>query len=306
MSQIDSIGTYRGSLEEAGLGETKNGYPQFVGRIKATEKYIEEADELKHYVDQGVIEEAKPQWINWEAYNEYITAYLVLFKSAEEFNEDTALFHYEGLQLALGWDGDEFDSLNDDTHVGKKLLFRVEENEYNGKVSLQVSRVDAPDANPSRELRKLDDGKVKDLNAKLKIGGKGKGAKPSKPSKPAAKPAAQAESKQEPAPAPETPAAAPPSRAKAESGKPAEQPQEQPESQEQPAGDKPALPTETTKEAAWGLLCDNKGGNSDADVEEAWIAAINEVAGERDEDDLSGTEWAQVRDIATKDLALDV
>lgn len=327
MGAIDTAGTYRGELVEGGLGKTKKDYPQFVGWFKATEKYVEELSELQHFHEQGVVEQNEdgtfnPQWVDWSDFDEYIIGFLVLFNDAESFDENSKLLNYEQLQLALGWGGDEFDSLNDDTHVGKKLLFRVEEDEYNGKTQLKVNWVDDYEARPSRELRKLDDDKVKDLSSKLKMGGKKQAAKPAKakapakPGKAASKPgksesdakdAAKSSEKES-----EGASAKPASLSKGKSGPPKkgkgktkEEPAE--EKTEESTESSTSLPKETTQTEAWEFVCEHKGGNSDTDVEEAWIAACDEVFGEdTDEDDATKEQWAKVRDIIIRDLALEV
>ena len=42
--EIDRPGTFRGQIQERGVGETKNGYPQFVLRVLADEYYDDQTD----------------------------------------------------------------------------------------------------------------------------------------------------------------------------------------------------------------------------------------------------------------------
>lgn len=287
MPRIDTVGPYRGEIVEAGVAATKKGYPQWIARIKATEKYVDDPEGMEYF------ELKEPDWVDWSQLNEDIVAYLVLFNDAEEFSEDTSLCNYEQLQAALGWDGTEFDSLNDDSYIGKTVMFRVEEDEYDGKVSLRVNWIDAADASPRRELRKLDADGLKDLSAKLKIK-----KKPKSVAKPASKPKAGkpgGDSKKPPVP----PKKSPPKD---------ETPEEKPDGGDE-SGDgstDTSLPSETSQGDAWEFVCEHKGGNSDSDVEEAWISACGEVGGDKDEDDFTDADWAKVRDLVIKDLALDV
>ena len=282
-SRIDGVGAYRGEIIEAGLGTTKkSGFPQWVVRFRATEKFIEDPSDLKHF------EMDEPGWVDWSEYGDELTGFFVLFNSTEEFSEDTSLLNYEQIQLAVGCDGTEFDSLNNGKYVGKKVLFRVDLNEYDGKESFQINWIDAEDASPVRELKKLNPEDVKALTAKLKF------QKKQKPS--VAKPsAAKPTTKKSEAKAPTE--SAPPSKAKVSTT-------------EKPADKTPdetsSLPTECSQEKAWAFVCKQKGGNTDKDIEEAWIAAANEVGEDKDEDDFTEADWAKVRDIVIRDLALDV
>jgi len=49
-----------------------------------------------------------------------------------------------------------------------------------------------------------------------------------------------------------------------------------------------------------------KGENADSDVEEAWIAACEEVGPDTDEDDFTEEDWAKVAKLVARDLALDI
>ena len=317
MSNVDTPGTYIAEITDGGLGETKNGYPQFVGRFKAVKKYVEELSELKHFHEQGVVEarddEGKtfdPQWVDWSDFDESITGFLVLFNDADSFDEDSKLLNYDQLQAATGWDGTEFESLNDGSFVGKQVLIRVTEDDYTGQTRLKVDWIDDPNANPDRELKKLDDSKVKSLQSKLKMGGKKKAAKgkPAKPSKGkgggetrSAKTDDSAtdsgeSSGESSSEAPKK--ASPPSK----KSKPAEQPEEKPKEQTSEF----SLPTEVDQGEAWEFVCNNKGDNYDSAIEEAWIAGCEEVGPDKDEYDFTKKDWAKVRDIVVRDLALDV
>jgi hypothetical protein len=308
MGKIDRVGTFIGTIEESAVSLTKkSSYPQFVGRLKATQKWVDQPDEMKHF------SMTEPGYADWSSFNEEITAYLVLFKSAEEFSDTTKLMNYEQLQLATEWDGTSFDSLADGSLHGKTILFRVEENEYEGKTSLQVSWIDSKDADAVRGLKSLDTNEVKNLTAKLKAGGLG-GIKKS-----AAAPAKAAPAK----PAPQgkaTPASPPPAAptaaitaaaSEATTAKPTAPAPTAPSKKAKktpppppPAEEKTGLPGETSQGEAWEYVCEHKGENEDSAIEEAWIAACGEVLGDRDQDTATNAEWAKIRDIVIKDLAL--
>jgi len=299
MARIDTDGTYRGRITEHSLDTTKKGYPQLVARLKATEKFIDNPAHFEHF---GIEE---PTWVDWSEFGEEIVGFFVLFNDPDEFSEDTALLNYEQLQIATGWDGDEFYSLNNDSLVDKDVLFRVEEDEYDGKTQMKVNWIDAWDANPARELRKLDNEEVKDLSSKLKVKKKSKPAA-SKPaaSKPAGKPASKGKSgDKDKGKTTEEKPSAPPKKGKPEKTEETEQPDEQDDSQNEKST---SLPTELSQGDAWEFVCDHKGGNTDRDVQDAWIAACEEVGPDKDEDDFTNAEWAEVRDLVIQDLSLDV
>lgn len=303
MNKIDTKGVYRGDIVESALGVTKKSdLPQWIVRLRATERYVDDPTEMEHY------ELTEPGWVDWREFNEEIVGYMVLFKDSDEFTRDTALLNYDQLQLATGWDGTEFNSLNDDSFVDKNILFRVEENEYEGKVSLQVNWVDDRDAPPTREMKRLDEDKVKDLSSRLKMGGKKAAAKPGKP---AARPAKQsgekpaAKGKTTPVPKAEPKAEAkPPAKKKGPPKKAAPEPEPTPEvteTEEAPFEADTLDPMNQGK--AWEHVCDNKGDASDSDVQDAWIKASEEIGGDREEEDMTNEDWASVAQKALAALA---
>jgi hypothetical protein len=299
MERIDTAGVYRGLVTESAIGSTKKGFPQWIGRLQATEKWVENEADLAYFLENKIITEAVPQWVPWN-YDQDILAYSVLFNSEEVFNETTALMNYEQLKLALGWDGTEFDSLNGDEHLNKTILFRVEEDTYQDKTSLKVNWIDHKDASPARELKKADAEKVKSLNSRLQIA---KTAKPTAvakpPAKPAAAPAPVAKTTPAPAPAPRVAPKAPPAAPapKAAPAAPAA-------SSGTEAAEAVALPPQCTKEEAWGYLFEIKGAATEDDVVQAWLAAMTEVCEGRTEDQFTNADWAKVRDAVKNDLAL--
>jgi hypothetical protein len=289
MGKIDTAGTYVGEILESSLGITKKGFPQWVARLRADQKWVDDAEGLKHF---GLTE---PGYVDWTEFGEDIVAFMVLFNHAEAFTADTKLKNYDQLQAATDWDGTEFDSLNDEAFVGKKILFRVEENTYEGKTRLQVNWIDAPDAPAERTLKKIDAGEVKSLNAKLGFAKKPKPAKApataaKAPTTPVANPASTtkptATATAAPAKAPATPPKAPAKTPKA------------------PEPETESLATIATKDQAWGYVIGHKGDLSEAEIADAWLSACQEVGNDTEESDFTPEMWAKVRDTVIKDADL--
>ena len=311
MPQIDRPGVFTGTIVESTLGQTAKGYPQWVARLLAEKKYVTEKDELAHF---NITE---PAYVDW-AFDESLVAYMVLF------NDNGPLKNYDQLIAATGWTGQDFQDLTN--LVGKKILFRVESEEYNGKNQLKVVWVDAEDAPPERSLKPAAPDVVKNLNAKFLAGMK----KPVAPAKPAAAKASVPANPTQPAPsagvpsaaaqpkpaspnAGEVPNAGPAAPAAASStspvaaaaaGKatpPAKKTKAPPAATSNPA---PGLPEETTKDAAWEYLNDPavRGQNDEGVIAEAWIAACQEVGPDKDESTFTGKDWASVRNLVIRDV----
>jgi hypothetical protein len=293
MTQIDRPGTYRGKVTEHSLGFTKNGYPQVVARFQATEKWVDEATEMEHF------EMTEPGWVEWD-FGETVIYYGCLFNSTESYDENSKLLSYDQLVTAWGWDGASFAELGDGTSfIGQKILFRVEEREFDGKTKLEVTWLDSYDADPVRRLRPAEADDIKAMQARMKLG---KAAKPkaAKAKPAAAKPASKAESKPSSPPAAEkksAPPSTPPKAAKAES-KP------------EPAPEDDSLrsdwPAEQSQGDAWATLHEAKGDRSNEEVADAWIEAASHIveSSGTDEEDLTDEQWAQVRDFAADALEI--
>lgn len=299
MVKIDTAGAYIGTIEEATLGLTKaSGYPQLIARFKATKKFVSDLPGMEFF------KITEPAWVDWTANDEDILGYLVLFKSADTFDKETALLNYDQLQVATGWDGTSFDDLTNGKLIGKEVLFRVEEGtaEYPNP---KVNWIDAPDAAPERTLKAIDTGILKQLNSKLKFT---KAAKPVAAAKPAAtKPAAAAPTyttgkPSAPAPAASagSPAATPPAKTPPSKSVAAKPPQA-------PPAESLGLPTGCTDEEGYACIMEaNAGANSASDVDAAWLAACDEVVEKTQVDSKAFTpeHWAQVRNLTLKDLDL--
>lgn len=266
MNNIDREGIFRFEIVEEGVGTTKNGFPQWIARLKAVEMFNPEDD----------------TWVDWSEYDQTIVAYICLF------NNDGPIFNYENLQRALGWDGSSFSDLKG--HEGQKIMGWVEENDYNGTVRLQVQTVDAPDASPMRSLRVIEGDALTDLDAKFGDMMKAKTKTAAKaPAKPAAKKADPPKKAAKPAPTPaaKTP---PPSTKKSV-----------PDSKtSSTTSDEPAS---MTKDEAWAGLHAIKGDAGDEAVTSAWLDAVSAVMGDRTEDDMTNEDWGAVHTMAEAELA---
>lgn len=293
-SEIDRVGAFRGKPVETGVGATKNGFPQFVGRIMATERYVEDAMELAVLGLEG-----GPQWVDWSGYEAYLTGYFCLFGSVDKENPSAGMkkldFQFEGLNKALGWDGKSLAELGTADYSDKTLTFWVEDHEWNGVNSLRISGLDAADADPVRSIRALDPAKLKDLDAKFAaMMGGGKAA-------PAAK-AASAPGKATPGKAtpakPSAPAAAKPSSAPASGA-----PTATPKLPTKPAAPKPKAPVEeapfdaaeiTDQATAWDAVYKNKGKADDNATAEAFITACSAVAPGMAEDAITPEQYVEI------------
>lgn len=157
---LETPGTFLGTITDASLGTTKKGFPQAILKLTTEKFYAESSQDLQHY---GI---GEPAYVDFPSTD--ITGFLVLFNSTEDLSKDTAMFHYEDLKRAVGWDGTSFDSLTDGSLKGRRIMFRCEPNTWDGKTSLQVRSVGNKDDSPSRELKKADPSVIKNLNSKLK------------------------------------------------------------------------------------------------------------------------------------------
>lgn len=270
-TKIENPGVYRGKIQSAGMGLSKNGYPQWAVSLLTTEKYISSPAEMEHF------QITEPAWIDWSEFDEFIPAYLILYippTEDEPLTKDNALlFNCEQIQRAVGWDGGLFTSLNDDTHTGKTILFSAEPNTYNGETNIQVKWIDHMDASPSRDMPKLPDDKLAALNARLPA------ASPvhAKPSKPIAAVATKKIKATKKKAVKKTP---------------------------------PTAISETTEGCtmaeAWQYLIDHKGELSEDDFTQPWIDATDRIGPNLTDDDFTGAQWIKVRDSVVKALSLAV
>lgn len=256
MSNVDRVGVFRGQITDRGIAATKNGFPQLVLQLRATEKY----------------NEAEEVWEDWSQYEEVeATAYIVLFGG-----NGKPTFGVEQAKRALGWNGASFLSLQEDTSV-ERIQWRMAENTYEGKTSLQVAAIDAYDAEPGRKVRKLDVADVKKLDARyaaqLKALGGGPKPKSAKPKSP-----------------PKEGPPADPTQTMSSAEKPSSPPSGTPSGGSKPP--KPPAPKAMTQAEAWAAAYEQGQAKdkTDKDINEAWLAAVSEKGG----DDVVGDDWSGV------------
>jgi hypothetical protein len=294
MPQIDRTGAFIATITEAAFGTTKKDLPQAVFKLLATKRYVTDKDEMAQF------SLTEPGWVDWN-YGDEIMAFLVLF------NESGPLKNYEQIQLATGWNGNDFQELS--LLVGKSVLIRVEENTYQEKTSLQVNWIDAPDASPERTIKQADAATVAAANSKW-LKGKTAPVKPAVAAKPAlpAKPAPAAPSAVTPpvtaapaavAPAPTTApaapsvAAVPPAKAT-----PPKRTKKTPETPAAPAA------TGISQAEAWAAVSDPavKKTLDDGAIEDAWITAAAAIAPGIEDAAVTPEQWVKVRDAVLADI----
>lgn len=290
MAEIDRVGSYIFEIVGSGFGTTVKGYPQWILSVKALKFWANSPDLLTYYKLDA------PAWVDWDQEQQGI-GYLCLFNSADNYDANTALLNAKQAQVAVGWDGSSFDPFADGTFIGKRILGRIEEHTYNEKTTLRLNWIDAPDANPERQIKSLDAPAIKALNSKLKFGAPPKAVGASAPVKAPPVPAAPVAASAAPA------AAAPP---QARPGRP---PKNKAAAAVAAAATPPAPaapPTEfATEAAAWEYAAPKKPDTTtDAEFADAWLSSRGEVAGDRDEAALTPADWAKVVAITFKDLAI--
>lgn len=150
---LETSGVFLGSIDDASI-ELKNGFPRAIWKLTTNKFFAESPQDQQHY---GIME---PAYVDFP--ETQITAFLSLYKKNGEEN-----YHYADLCRAVGWSGAAFDELSDGSLRGRQIMFKTEVNTYEGKTSLQVKSIGNKDDSPTRELKKLDVGSLKEINAKF-------------------------------------------------------------------------------------------------------------------------------------------
>ena len=291
-NQLDRPGTFRGLPLDWGVSETKNKFPQFVSKLKAMEFYDE----------TGELNGGEPGWVAWD-YDMEITAFLCLYTQKD--GQWVELMSVDQLKKALAWDGLSFESLANGKYDKTMILFRVEDEEFEGKHRLKVQWIDKADANPIRQLPKYDATKLKGLSEKF--AGVLKGAAPSPAKAPASAPGAGPKAgpavppKGKPGPKPKgTPAAAP-----STATKPPASPAPAPSA---PSGNLPpkTLPPSTTpetKDSAWAAVDSMRAKTvTDEKLAEVWIAEATKIG--KAEDQFTPDDWTTLKNAVYAQTAI--
>jgi len=151
MAKIKHEGTFIGYAMQSGIGKTKaNGFPQWIAKFQAVSEYDFDS---QTFIDIFGTEEVE------------ITGYFVIFdkegkatlnaKQIKEAYKDTGIENWSMRAL----NGTDFSAI--------PVQFRVEEHEYEGKKSMQVSWIDHLEATPGGSIAKMTDDEVNSLDAKF-------------------------------------------------------------------------------------------------------------------------------------------
>jgi hypothetical protein len=283
MADLDRVGVFRGDVVELAVGVTsKAGLPQAIVRLKATERYVEDPTEMAHF------KLTEPSWVDWSGYGQETVGYFVLINTDGREN-----FNFAALQRAVGWDGASFAGLAA-IPAGKNVLFRMEENTYEGNTTIRPNSIDSADADIHVGLRKMDADGLRNLDAKfastLAAGKKtapvAAAKPPAKGSAPAGKPTAAAANGKPPA----KPAS--PVSSKGPVSSPSKGPPK--------AAPKATPAAEMDQAAAWDAVEKGSPGATDDARAEAWLEAAGEVCPMREEATFTGAEWAAISANALK------
>jgi hypothetical protein len=261
------------------VSETRNGYPQFIAKITATEYY----------------DEAAGTWEDWSQYEAEITAFLVLYtkddKSPSGWKE---LFKAKQIKDALGWNGADFAALANGDYSKTPILFRVENSEYQGVNRLQVQWIDEANSDPVRQLQKYDATKLAGMNAKFAGVLGTPAATPAKaPSTPATPPARRGRPPKNPTTGATAPSAAPANGAAPSVPPVPASPAPAPAA---PSGDPPPPTTPVTKASAWMAVSTNElrmDAYPDDKLAEVWVNAVTAIG--KDEATFTPADWAKVQ-----------
>ncbi len=135
--KIGREGTFVGYAMQSGVGKTKaNGFSQWIAGFQAVQEYDFES---QAFIDITAVEEVE------------ITGYFVLFDKDKKplLNAKQIKKAYPDLQMCIR-------TLNNEDLSAIPVQFRVEESEYKGKKSMQVTWIDHIDAVPGGQVQKLD------------------------------------------------------------------------------------------------------------------------------------------------------
>ena len=147
MSKIQEAASYRGVVVEHAVSVTSNGLPQLVVKLQAVERY----------------DVADKTWVDWSAREDCeITAFLVLIDKKGD-----PIFHAKAIQKVFEWDGVSLMGLNLLDLENAEVQFEVQDHEYEGKETVQVTNIRDYNDEPGSSIKKLDDDELAQLNAKF-------------------------------------------------------------------------------------------------------------------------------------------
>jgi hypothetical protein len=263
MPNITNAGAYRGTVLEHGISETTNGFPQLCLKMQGVEYY----------------DDATNEWVGLEDKPDAI-AYLVLVDSKGE-----KTLNCKQIEKVFEWDGCSLVELEAAALEGKPIQFRAAFRKYNEQDRLGVEWIDAYDADPVRGVKKLDADGVKAIQGKFGSVFSGKAKTPVASAKSGAKPP----TKPATAKATTTKTVTPPpaSTLKPEIKLPVRQPT------------KPAVETgKCTREEAFAYVSNQelwKKGTTEQQLSETWLKVVNEIAGDRADEEITPEEWYTIQ-----------
>lgn len=266
MSLIDREGTFRGEVVDGAPGVTSKDNLQLCLALKALEIY--DFDEEK--------------WEDWQelGQGEYdeITAYLVLISA-----DQNEIFHFKSVEKAFEVQFDSVAEMENFDFTGKQIQFRTENSTYKDKTNLKVVAIDHFDAEPGQRVQKLDEEKVKSLDAKYASFFRGRRGE-KKPVKPISKPKVPS-------------AVKPKSPTKPKADKTPEKPStpKKPEKSKK-SPPKPKKAKGCTEADAWKAV-NEKTSADDAALTQMWFEAIATVDPDGEGDNMNNELWSQVKDI---------
>jgi len=297
MAQVDRTGTFRFSqVLEAGVSKTKNGLPSFNVRLLLSEYY----------------DETEGEWVDWSEYDVEVSPYFCLFGVGKKSGKKEPTLNHQQVMKVFGWDGKSFQVLANGDYSKTTGQVRIKDNdpEYADKNPFQVAFIDVFDADPGSQLRKLDAKELKKLDAEfaqlLQSSGKAPVAatvpakKSTRPKPPKATPEEKPISEEDKKAA----LKAKSDRLKAAGKKkPAPPTRQAPEpvapETAAPETAAPKIPStkEYTKQQAWEIVVEMKDDNcDDKQLGACWSAAVNDIAGDTPDEDVTGQQWGVIVD----------
>lgn len=312
-NKVDRTGTFRfDAVLESILGKTsKSKMPSFNIRLRISEFYDEEEN----------------KWVPWSEYEVEQLAYFTLYGKGSKSGVPEPILNHAQVMKVFGWDGKSYQLLGSKDYSAVKGQIRIEDNDpaFADRNPFQVAWLDVFDASPVRKLRGLDADELKALDADPMFKFQGKAAAPAAaPGKKKGRPAPPVKSKsvaapvKEPEPDPvadtsnDDPAELTPAEKKAamkaksnkikaagkgkKPGPPARTKTEPPVAGEQ-EDNVIVLTKEYTKQEAWEIVVEMKVDDvTDEQLNTAWAKAIESVAGDVDDADVTKAQWGLIVD----------
>ena len=152
--KVDRTGTFLATeIDRAFSSTAKQGLPQLVIKMQ-----------LVHYFDNN--EGDNGEWVDFSGYDVEATGYFVLIFNGKG-GPETSL-SYDQLMKVYGWDGRDFQVLTE-MPAPDMFMVRIEDNdpEFADKNPFTVNWIDSKDADPHGGLKKLDAAGVANLQSQF-------------------------------------------------------------------------------------------------------------------------------------------